>query len=308
MPGERYSRNEALFGVEGQRKIAATRVAILGLGGLGSHIAQQLAYLGVASYALIDQDVVTESSLNRLIGAVDADIEAKTEKVKVAKRMIEAINPAADAKALCAKLDASEAETLISEADVVFACLDRDLARLQATVLCSRYAKPCFDLASDTGEEDDQPWYGGRVIFCDGSRCLVCLGLLDQEEMRRESKTPAQREAHERIYGVRQGALAGTGPMVVSVNGVVASIAITEFMVLRTGMRELHSYLIYHGAQQVIRHSLDTPESGCYYCDGTWGSALGEGAARPSLIEIGVEQLLGVGKQAWLDGPALLGS
>jgi molybdopterin/thiamine biosynthesis adenylyltransferase len=46
MDESRYSRNIALFGEEGQRKIAATAVAVVGLGGLGSHVAQQLAYLG----------------------------------------------------------------------------------------------------------------------------------------------------------------------------------------------------------------------------------------------------------------------
>jgi hypothetical protein len=270
---ERFSRNEALFGVEGQRKVAETRVVVLGMGGLGSHVAQQLAYLGVVSYALIDNDVVTESSLNRLVGAVDADIAARTEKVKVAKRMIEAINPAANAKALVATLTDPEAHALISKADVVFSCLDSDVSRLQATSLCSQYAKPCFDLASDTGEENGEPWYGGRVVFCDGSRCLVCLGVLDQEEIKFEGMTPAERDVHERIYGIRKTALKGTGPMVVSVNGAVASIAITEFMVLRTGLREPWAYLTYHGAQQLIRRSLDTPEPGCYYCEGIWGKA-----------------------------------
>ena len=47
MADGRFSRNEALFGREGQEKIAATKVTIIGAGGLGSHIAQQLAYLGV---------------------------------------------------------------------------------------------------------------------------------------------------------------------------------------------------------------------------------------------------------------------
>src|SRR5438128_2649149 len=61
----RYSRNEELFGAEGQAKIARTKVTIVGLGGLGSQVGQQLVYLGVRSFALIDFDIVTDSSLNR---------------------------------------------------------------------------------------------------------------------------------------------------------------------------------------------------------------------------------------------------
>src|SRR5438270_12650124 len=89
----RYSRNIALFGSEGQQRIAATRVAIVGLGGLGSHVAQQLAYLGVVRYGLIDGDVVTESSLNRVVGAVPRDVLAMTPKVQSARRLIKSIQP-----------------------------------------------------------------------------------------------------------------------------------------------------------------------------------------------------------------------
>ncbi len=91
--------------------------------------------------------------------------------------------------------------------------------------------------------------------------------------MARDSMTPEQRATDARIYGVKRGALAGTGPMVVSVNGAVASIAVTEFMVYVTGLRQPAGQLIYLGDKQVIRRSLDVPEEGCYYCAGLWGSA-----------------------------------
>jgi molybdopterin/thiamine biosynthesis adenylyltransferase len=274
MASERYSRNEALFGAEGQRKIAATKVAGVGLGGLGSHVGQQLAYLGVCDYGIVDFDVVTESSLNRLVGAVDADVTAATKKIVVAERTIKAIKPDATVTALDAKVGAPEVEAVIASADVVFGCLDRDLPRLQLTELCARYAKPLFDLASDTGGEGEEILYGGRVVFCDGSRCLVCLDLLDQQEIARDSMSPEQREAHDRIYGIERGALAGTGPMVVSVNGTVASIAVTEFMAYVSGLCQPSAQLTYRGDLQVIRRSVDEPEPGCYFCTGIWGSAL----------------------------------
>jgi hypothetical protein len=273
MADNRYSRNEALFGPEGQEKIAATNVAIIGLGGLGSHVAQQLAYLGVERQTPVDFDIVTSSSMNRLVGAVDTDVAAKTKKVIVAKRMIEAINPRATIDPVDAKINADEAEAAIAAADVVFGCLDRDLPRLTLTELCSRYAKPLLDLASDTGGEGDDLWYGGRVVVANGAGCLVCRNLLDQEEMTRDSMSAEQREAHDRIYGVKRGALGETGPMVVSINGVVASLAVTEFMVFVTGMREPVSHLIYRGHAGTVGRDNDDPEAGCYFCSGIWGSA-----------------------------------
>lgn len=274
MPSDRYSRNEALFGREGQQKLAATRVTIVGLGGLGSHVAQQLAYLGVRDYRLLDFDLVTDSSLNRLIGATDADVAAQTKKIAVATRMIQGINPAASVDPVDAKIDAVEATATIAAADVVFGCLDRDLPRLQLTESCSRHATPLFDLASDTGGAGDDLWYGGRVLFANGAGCLVCHDLLDQQEIARDSMSPDQREAHDRIYGIERGALTGTGPMVVSVNGVVASLAVTEFIAFTTGLRQPWPQLIYRGESAVVRRVLDEPQPGCYFCNGIWGTTL----------------------------------
>ena len=268
---ERFSRNEALFGGAGQAAVAATTVAIVGLGGLGSHVAQQLAYLGLGGFGLIDGDIVTDSSLNRLIGAIDRDVAAQTSKVEVAERMIKAINSSASIVTIDERLADERAEAAIAAADVVFGCLDRDLPRLLLTEICARLAKPYFDLATDTEGEGAEVRYGGRVVLCDGSRCLVCLKMLDQAEMNRDAMSPEQRATHDRIYGVRREAIEGTGPMVVSVNGVVASLAVTEFICLATGLRAPIGHLIYRGERATVGQVRDLPEPDCYYCTLVWG-------------------------------------
>jgi hypothetical protein len=270
---DRYSRNEGLFGAEGQRRIRETKVAIVGLGGLGSHVAQQLAHLGVENYGLVDFDIVTNSSLNRLVGAQEADVEGKTKKIAVAERMIKSIKADAAVHPEEARVTDAGVEAVIARADIVFGCLDRDLARLQLTELCARYGRTLFDLASDVNDEDDELRYGGRVVVCDSNRCLACLALLDQREMARDSMSPDQREAHDRIYGVRSSALGETGPMVVSINGAVASIAVTEFMALVTGLRAPLTNLQYYAERQVVRRSTDQPAPDCYYCKGIWATA-----------------------------------
>jgi molybdopterin/thiamine biosynthesis adenylyltransferase len=178
----RYSRNEGLFGVQGQARIARTKVTIVGLGGPGSQVAQQLAYPGVRFFALIDFDIVTNSSLNRLVGAVDADVKAMTKKIAVTERMIRHINPRAAVELLDGRIGDPEAQRPIAWADVVFGRVDHDIHRLELTEGCAKKRKPYFDLASDTGGGEER-WYGGRVVFCNGNGCLVCLNLLDQEQM-----------------------------------------------------------------------------------------------------------------------------
>ena len=76
---------------------------MIGLGGLGSHVAQQLAYLGVRRIRRSTSTSSRAPSMNRLVGASTADVAAKTKKVIVAKRMIEAINPDAIVEPVDAK-------------------------------------------------------------------------------------------------------------------------------------------------------------------------------------------------------------
>lgn len=262
---DRYSRNELLFGAEGQKRISEARVGIVGLGGLGSHVAQQLSYLGVLDYALVDGDVVTDSSLNRLVGANDDDVG--TAKVAVAKRMIESIQPKADVDVVQAKLSTNEARDALRDRTFVFGCLDKEAPRLQLTDFASEHRITYIDAASDVDPDGE---FGGRIVVANGSGCLFCLGEIDQEELRREQLTPEQRQAHDETYGIPRGALDETGPSVVSLNGVVASLAVNEFMVSVTGMVEPALHLIYRGRSRMITRSSDPPEASCPYCGRWW--------------------------------------
>jgi molybdopterin/thiamine biosynthesis adenylyltransferase len=268
---DRYSRNEGLLGADGQRALAATSVAIAGLGGLGSHVAQQLAYLGVHKFALIDHDIVTASSMNRVVIAHDADVAARTSKVDAARRLILAVQPTAEVQVSSTYLNDPRAQRLLARTDVVFGCVDNDLARLHLSGICSRHARPMLDLATDTHTEGEATTYGGRVVYCAGRGCLVCLQVLNQETLARASFSESQHSAHRQIYGVTEAALEGTGPMVVSINGVVASLAITEFIAHVTGLRPVIPHLIYLGHKGQIRQNQDPAIPDCYYCTGLWG-------------------------------------
>ena len=266
---DRYSRNESLFGLDGQRAIAETRVAVVGMGGLGSHVVQQLAYLGTEDFALADDDHVTTSSMNRLVTADDSDVAAETAKVEAARRRIHAINPGAKVRVYDATLDVA-ADELLQGVDIVFGCVDNDLTRLALTRHCAKRALPLFDAATDVDTEATPMTFGGRVVCCTGNGCLVCLDVLDQKALARAAQTPEQARADEAIYGVRRTALGTSGPMVVSINGTVASLAVTEFIALVTGLRPVTRYQTYYGHSSRIMTSRDEAIPDCYYCDGLW--------------------------------------
>jgi molybdopterin/thiamine biosynthesis adenylyltransferase len=265
----RYARHMALFGTEGQPRIASTRVAIVGMGGLGCHVAQQLAYLGVVDFALADGDVVAESNLNRLIGAVPADVGAL--KVDVIGRVIRAIQPGAMVRPVPRHFAAAGVPRQFGDPDVLFGCVDHDPARLELVRYASAHALPYIDLGSDITSSGE---FGGRVVFAkDGQRCLSCLGELDQHELARAQMTPEQQAADDRIYGIEPATLDDAGPSVVSINGVVASLAVTEFMAWRTGLREPAGYLNYRGDRGTVGTRVDPEREFCGYCMSLWGSA-----------------------------------
>jgi hypothetical protein len=87
--------------------------------------------------------------------------------------------------------------------------------------------------------------------------------------------SPKERAADERIYGVKRELLGGAGPAVVSINGVVASLAVTEFLALVTGLRDPFGKLTYRADLGTVTRSNDKPAAGCYYCEGLWRTDAG---------------------------------
>lgn len=267
--GERYRRNVGLLGTHGQRLLGDTAVGVVGLGGLGSHVVQQLAYLGIRRFVLIDHDEVETSNLNRLIGATPADIGEP--KVKIAERLIDAIQPGGQVRTVGSRIDSPFDTSLLARVDVVFGCVDNDSARLALTEFTSRDQVPYIDLASDTGRAGELTWFGGRVFLAsDGDQCLSCVGELDQTALAISSMDPAQLAANESIYGVDRSMLEGGGPMVVSVNGVVASLGVTEFIALVTGFRRPNPHVVYRGDRGIVTLRTDKRSGSCYYCDTLW--------------------------------------
>jgi len=91
----RFDRQIALFGREGQEKIRAASVAVVGAGGLGSHVVQQLALLGVRDFAVIDSEELSDTNRNRYVTARFDDPVPGTLKTDIAERLIKAFDPEA---------------------------------------------------------------------------------------------------------------------------------------------------------------------------------------------------------------------
>ena len=69
----RYDRSIRFFGHEGQERLATASVVVVGVGGLGTHVVQQLALLGVGKLTMVDDEELEESNRNRYVTARSTD-------------------------------------------------------------------------------------------------------------------------------------------------------------------------------------------------------------------------------------------
>ena len=88
---EQFSRTELLIGADALNKLKNARVAVFGIGGVGSYTVEALARAGVGALDLIDSDVVATSNINRQIIATHKTVGRP--KVEVAAERIADINP-----------------------------------------------------------------------------------------------------------------------------------------------------------------------------------------------------------------------
>jgi len=121
---ERYARQVIMpdVGEEGQERLLASRMLVIGAGGLGSPVVFYLAAAGVGHITILDDETVELTNLNRQILHTTASIG--TSKVEQAAAAAAALNPAIDITPRRERLDASNVESLLSAHDLVIDCSD----------------------------------------------------------------------------------------------------------------------------------------------------------------------------------------
>ena len=139
---ERYSRHLRLpqVGVEGQRKLEAACVLLIGAGGLGSPAAYYLAAAGVGTLRIADDDVVDRSNLQRQILHTEARIGMR--KVESAALALCALNPRTRIDAVAERVSSDNVERLLDGVDLVVDGADNFPARYLLNDACVKLGKP----------------------------------------------------------------------------------------------------------------------------------------------------------------------
>lgn len=169
----RYNRQMMLpeIGEEGQRKIRAAKVLLVGVGGLGSPIATYLTGAGIGRIGIIDDDVVDITNLHRQV--LYTEEEAGLPKVECAKRRLRALNSEVEIDAYHMRLTKDNAKELISRYDIVVDGIDN---------FATRY------IVSDECQRQGKPYVYGAIRGLEGQVAVLCKGhctyrsLLPDEE------------------------------------------------------------------------------------------------------------------------------
>lgn len=255
LDGLRYDRQIRALGPVGQQALQTLRVGVVGLGGTGSQVVQQLAHLGVRKFVLVEDDRVERSNLPRLAGAAWWDPLRRTAKTTIACRSIRRLARRAEIKRTGSLRTASSLAAL-AHVDLIIGGVDNDGARLILTELAAAHLVPYLDLGVGIEVDSGVEAMGGRVSFqLPGGPCLACADELDLTEAGEDLESEALR----RVRVLRGYARdRGVEPALMPLNTAVVGLGMIELLAFATGWRSVVAYTRYDAVgARVVRLGVD---------------------------------------------------
>ncbi|MFN7957249.1 MAG: ThiF family adenylyltransferase [Holophagaceae bacterium] len=229
-----YDRNVRAFGGDVQRILGDLRVAVVGCGGTGSAVSEQLVRLGVRDFLLVDPDTLSETNLTRVYGSTPSDVGQP--KAAVLRNHLKSIAPKADIINSESSVTVEQTARNLASADIVFGCTDDNAGRLVLSRMATYFLQPVIDCgvlltSNHAGQLDGI--FGRVTTLLPGSACLVCRNRVNLALAANEMLT-----AEEHLKLVKEGyapAMPGVEPAVVTFTSAVAAAAVSELLERLTG-------------------------------------------------------------------------
>lgn len=187
---KQFRRTRAVWGKNNHEKLAKMRIGIVGLGSVGSMVAEGLARMGMEKFILIDFDKIEEHNLDRLVGSTKKDIGKY--KVDVANRQINSVGTSAniDIKKSNKSLYEEEAYRLAIDCDILFSCVDRPRARYILNHIAYSHLIPVIDGGIQVrfdGDEINGYAFSGAdwqlQTISPNKPCLQCLEVYNTSDV-----------------------------------------------------------------------------------------------------------------------------
>jgi len=195
-PSEIFDRALALTGSGALAVLAQRTVAVVGASGTGSLMCELLARAGCKRVLVIDHEVVKLVNLNRILYATAEDAELLRPKAEVLKRGIESLGLGCEVIAIVGTILDNDVMRLLSQADVVFGCVDKDYPRALLCKYVYQHLLPYIDVGAEIGgDEEGIVSADTRVNYvAPGRWCLRCTGLVTARRLAFESLTTPERK------------------------------------------------------------------------------------------------------------------
>jgi molybdopterin/thiamine biosynthesis adenylyltransferase len=224
-----FDRNVRAFGPAIQQTLGDLRVAVIGCGGTGSAVAEQLVRLGVRHLLLMDPDCLAASNVTRVYGSTSVD--TGQPKVEVVARHLLRIAPDLKCDTVQSMVTMESAARKLTSSDIIFGCTDDNAGRLVLSRCATYLMTPLIDCGVLLSSDSSGKLRGidGRVtIISPGEACLICRNRINLPRASAELLTP-----DERVRRQNEGyapALAGVEPAVVTFTTLVAATAVSELL------------------------------------------------------------------------------
>ncbi len=233
---ERYSRQMLLaeIGGEGQEKLKRVRVAVAGIGGLGSVVSLYLTAAGLGSIRIIDHDKVSLSDLNRQVLYTSEDVGRS--KVDAARERLTSLNPEVNIEAVSDEVTSDSVIKLVAECNLIVDGMDS---------LPARY------VLNHASVQLGIPLFHGAVYGFEGRAMTVIPG-----------KTPCLRCLYSDTVPAEETPVLGTTPAVI---GCIQATEVVKY-VIGAGDLLLNRLLIYDGLGSSFREVVVERDASCEEC------------------------------------------
>lgn len=286
-----YDRNVRAVTEDGQRRLSSAAVAVVGAGGVGSMVAEQLVRLGVTDLLVVDPDDVEATNLPRTVGAYDHHVGKP--KVDALREHLWKSSPTDDGTITTAHAPAEDVAERLDDYDLVIGCVDRVSTRSFLNEYAVKHltyyvdAGVRIDVDGDGDERTTTAMTGYVQLVAPGANaCFDCLGRHAPGASHVERLSPEERAAERERGYIADEALAPE-PAVVHLNGVVASKAVSVVSKLVTGHAEPPDFVRYEDLENDMTELTTDPSERCPTCGE--GGLLGVGRRSFGSVETAAE-------------------
>jgi len=251
---EIYHRQSLIFGIKGQLILRGAKVAIIGMGGVGSLINEWLARVGVGEIVSVDYDKLEPSNRSRVVGSKwwhapafllnsrfavlkKLGVRLSRYKVHIGEQVAKDANPKVKYEAIVGSVSQEAVALRIKDADFIFLAADSMESRLVFNALVHQFLIAGVEIGSkvstdrSSGEITDIFCVSRPVIPQPEGGCLWCNQLISASKLQEEALTKEARKQQKYVDDVTV-----SSPSVITLNALGAAQAANEFLFSIVGL------------------------------------------------------------------------